>query len=141
MNSATLVRKPPDVAHRFADLGASSYDSKTRSVEVTISSGAPVQRYFGSEVLRIHPDAVDLDRLRTSGIPLLDSHQQVGLSNHLGRFVDTWITSGAKPSLMGRVVFDDTPEGRRAEGMVARGEIAGISAGYSVGTWKITDSD
>jgi len=91
---------------RFSDVAPASYDQKARSVECVISVGSPVKRYFGTELLRIHSDAVKLDRMKSSGIPLLDSHQQVGLSNHLGRFVDTWITSGAKPSLMGRIVFE-----------------------------------
>src|ERR1035437_6195163 len=126
---------------RFSDVAPASYDKKSRTVECVISVGSPVKRSFGTEMLRIHPDAVKLGRMKSSGIPLLDSHQQVGLSNHLGRFVDTWITSGIKPALMGRVVFDDTPEGRRAEGMIARGEIAGISAGYRVNDWEIKDAD
>jgi phage head maturation protease len=40
---------------------------------------------------------------------------------------------------MGTIAFNDTTEGRKAEGMVARGEIAGISAGYTVREWEITD--
>lgn len=126
---------------RFSDVAPATYDKKARTVECVISVGSPVKRYFGTELLRISPEAVKLDRMKTSGIPLLDSHQQVGLSNHLGRFVDTWITSGAKPALMGRIVFDDTPEGRKAEGMIARSEIAGISAGYRVNDWEIKDGD
>jgi hypothetical protein len=139
--STFAFRKPPATQTRFTDVAPASYDKTARSVECVISVGSPVKRYFGVEKLRIHSDAVKLDRMKSSGIPLLDSHQQVGLSNHLGRFVDTWITSGAKPALMGRIVFDDTPEGKRAEGMVARNEIAGISAGYRVNDWLIEDGD
>jgi Caudovirus prohead serine protease len=135
------VRRPPDAQTRFADGTPQSYDKKTRMVDCVISVGSPVKRFYGTEVLRITPEAVKLDRLKSGGIPLLDSHQQIGLSNHLGRFVDTWITSGTKPALMGRIAFDDTPEGRKAEGMVARGEITGISAGYRVNDWEIKDGD
>jgi phage head maturation protease len=39
------------------------------------------------------------------------------------------------------LAFNATAEGRKAEGMVARGEIAGISAGYRVEEWEITDSE
>jgi phage head maturation protease len=42
---------------------------------------------------------------------------------------------------MGRLKFNDTKEGRIAEGMVSRGEIAGISAGYRVEAWEIADAD
>jgi hypothetical protein len=71
-----------------------------------------------------------------SMIPLLDSHQGVGIGNALGRVQQAWFARGA---LMGKLAFNNTPEGRKAEGMVSRGEIAGISAGYAVQKWEITD--
>ena len=42
---------------------------------------------------------------------------------------------------MGRLTFNQTAEGRKAEGMVARGEIAGISAGYRVEEWEVADAE
>ena len=42
---------------------------------------------------------------------------------------------------MGTLKFHDTDEGRKAEGMVARGEIAEISAGYRVEQWEIKDEN
>jgi hypothetical protein len=49
--------------------------------------GSPVARFYGTEVLSISPEAVNLDRM-TGGsiIPLLDSHQIAGINNALGRF-------------------------------------------------------
>ncbi|KJC37148.1 hypothetical protein UP09_28300 [Bradyrhizobium sp. LTSP885] len=41
---------------------------------------------------------------------------------------------------MGKLAFNQTAEGRKAEGMVSRGEIAGISAGYRVEAWEIADA-
>jgi hypothetical protein len=38
-------------------------------------------------------------------------------------------------------VFAQTEQGKKAEGMVARGELTGISAGYRVDEWLITDED
>ena len=80
-----------------------------------------------------------LNRMQSgSMIPLLDSHQAGSIHNALGRFTETWIKRGA---LMGKIVFNQTPNGELAEGMVARGEIAGISAGYRVEEWSISDAD
>ena len=125
------------VEKRFADTKPSSYDSKTRTVDAVISMGSPVVRFYGTEVLRISPEAVNLDRMKGgSMIPLLDSHQGVGINNALGRVQQTWFAKGA---LMGKLAFNATVEGRKAEGMVARGEIGGISAGYSVQDWEVTD--
>lgn len=127
-----------EIDTRFADVKPSSYNEKARTVDAVISVGSPVQRFYGTEVLRISKDAVDTSRMNSAGIPLLDSHQQSGIDNHLGRFTKTWI---ARDALMGTIQFNDTPRGRQAEGMVKRGEIAGISAGYTVNEWQITDAN
>lgn len=129
--------------HRLADAkgssgGPISYDKHQHSVEAVISMGSAVKRAYGTEVLRISPAAVDLSRLKEGGIPLLDHHSQAGIDQVLGRISDAWIEGGA---LKGRIVFAQTPQGIKAEGMVARGELTGISAGYRVDQWQITDAD
>jgi phage head maturation protease len=118
--------------------GPLTYDRDAGTVEAVISMGSPVTREYGSEVLRIHPDAVDLSRLGEGGIPLLDHHKQDGINSILGRAVDVWFERGA---LIGRFAFNKTPEGKKAEGMVARGELAGVSAGYRVDRWEVTNAD
>lgn len=123
---------------RFADTAPSSYDKKARTVDAVLSMGTPVARFYGTEVLRISPQAVDLGRMKSAGIPLLDSHQGVGINNHLGRLQST---SFGRGSLNGTFIFDDTDRGRHAEGMVARGEVRGISVGYAVREWQVTDGD
>jgi phage head maturation protease len=130
---------PGKTETRFADAKPSSYDAKNHTVDCCISTGSPVKRFYGTEVLRITPAAVDLTRMDNgSMIPLLDSHQGVGINNALGRFQKTWFKNGG---LMGRIAFNQTPTGKLAEGMVERGEIAGISAGYCVNEWEISDED
>jgi HK97 family phage prohead protease len=124
---------------RFADVAPSSFDAKARTVDCVISMGSPVQRFYGTEVLRISPEAVNLDRMKGgSMIPLLDSHQAGGINNALGRFQKTRFD---RKALMGTVRFNETPNGTLAMGMVERGEIAGISAGYAVREWLIQDAD
>jgi phage head maturation protease len=129
---------PSTIEKRFVSSRPSSYDADQRTVDAVISMGSPVKRFYGTEILRISPEAVVLDRLRGSGIPVLDSHQQIGISSAIGRLQRTWFEPG---KLVGRISFHDTPEGRKAEGMVARGEITGISAGYRVDQWVVQDSD
>jgi hypothetical protein len=129
---------PATITHRFADSRPSSYNADDHTVDCVISMGSSVTRFYGTEVLRISPDAVNLDRMKGgSMIPLLDSHQGVGIANALGRFQKTWFQN---KGLMGRIAFNQTPTGKLAEGMVERGEIAGISAGYMVREWEITDA-
>jgi hypothetical protein len=129
------------VEHRFVDTVATSplsYDAKGRSVNAVISMGSPVARFYGREILRIDQSSIILDRVASGSAPLLDSHKQDGISNVLGKIASTWIRGGA---LWGKLVFAETRPGRAAEGMVARGEIAGISAGYRVEEWEIADED
>ncbi|MET4798058.1 HK97 family phage prohead protease [Bradyrhizobium sp. LB11.1] len=116
----------------------STFNREERSVHCVISMGSPVKRFYGTEELEISAKAVDLSRMKSGGIPLLDSHNQNGIDNHLGRFTQTWFSRGA---LMGKIVFNETERGRMAMGMVERGEIAGISAGYVVSEWRIKDAD
>jgi hypothetical protein len=129
---------PGIISTRVADLTAASYDAKTHSVETVISRGVPVKRFFGTETLRIHPDSVIMGRLESPGIPVLDSHQQASINNVLGRVTKIWFD---KKSLLGRLQFAATPEGQKAEGMVARREIGGVSAGYRVEEWEISDKE
>jgi Caudovirus prohead serine protease len=138
MNSATQTRKPPTIGHRFADLKSSSYDATARTIEAVLSVGAPVQRAYGSEVLSINAGAVNLERLTTCGIPLIDSHNICSIGSVLGKLDRVWFDAG---KLMGLLSFDDSEAGRMAEGFVTRGTIRGISIGYRVLQWQVTNSD
>jgi phage head maturation protease len=57
----------------------------------------------------------------------------------LGRVLRAWFPGDG--SLMGRLAFNATTEGRKAEGMVARGKISGISCGYRVDEWQASDAN
>jgi phage head maturation protease len=138
----TRTSGPPigQLAHRFASSASSpaSYDKASHSCECVISAGAAVARFYGTEVLRIDSKSVDLSRVTNGGCPLLDSHSQSSIDAVLGRIDSAWIKGG---QLYGKIIFAQTPAGRQAEGMIARGELKGISAGYSVSDWEISDDD
>ena len=123
------------VLHRFAGGSPSSYNAADHTAECIISAGAPVARIYGTEVLEISRAAIDLSRVPC---PLLDSHNQQSIDNVLGVIEHAWIDGG---NLCGRIRFAQTPRGRLAEGMVKRGELTGISAGYRVDRWEIKTSD
>jgi phage head maturation protease len=126
--------------HRFVDAAAIplTYDERNRSVDATLSRGNPVPRFYGREVLQIDPQSVIVDRLIAGGIPLLNSHAQGDITSALGRVTRVWFDRGA---LMGKLKFNETKEGRIAEGMVRRGEITSVSVGYRVEEWEITDEN
>jgi len=138
-----MLPRSDQLLHRLAEteataVGATSYNKQEHTVEAVISMGSPVKRAYGTETLRISPEAVDLSRMAQGGIPLLDHHSQGGIDQVLGRLVNAWFDRGA---LLGKFKFAQTKQGQKAEGMVARGEIMGVSAGYRVDRWLITDAD
>jgi hypothetical protein len=96
-----MLPRSHELIHRLADTEMSggpipiSYDRDSHTVEAVISMGSPVKRDFGTEVLRIAPDAVDLSRMEQGGIPLLDHHSQSGIDSILGKLVDVWFDRSA----------------------------------------------
>jgi phage head maturation protease len=128
--------RPDKIEHRFLPSAPLSYNADDHSAECVISAGASVNRGYGKEILEISNSAIDLSRIP---VPLLDSHSQASvIDSTLGRIDSAWISGG---ELCGRIVFAQTQRGKIAEGMVARGEVTGISAGYSVSQWSVTDDD
>jgi hypothetical protein len=131
------------IPHRLVDADATgsvpiSYDKKRRTFDAVISKGTAVKRAYGTELLRISPNAVGLSRIAQGGIPLLDHHRQDSVNSMLGKLISARFERSA---LLGIFKFNATAEGRKAEGMVARGEITGISAGYRMDQWLVTDDE
>jgi phage head maturation protease len=127
--------RPDKIEYRFLPTTPLSYNAADHSCECVVSAGSAVMRVYGKEILGISRSAIDLSRVPC---PLLDSHNQTSVDNILGRIDSAWIDNG---KLCGRIVFAQTARGMAAEGMVSRGELTGMSAGYSVQGWRVTDSD
>ena len=71
----------------FATFKPSTYDAKARTVEVVMSTGAAVERYYGTEVLLIGAGLpVNLERLASCGVllPVIDSHNIFSIGGVLG---------------------------------------------------------
>tara|TARA_R110002124_G_scaffold173690_5_gene341335 strand:- start:5 stop:2194 length:2190 start_codon:yes stop_codon:yes gene_type:complete len=133
-------RSPPanHTAARFATFVPTTYDATARTVEVVLSTGAPVRRWSFTEELEISATAIDLARVIAGQCPLLDTHDDRRIDSILGRVVSVRIEG---QDLIGLVSFADTDPGRKAEGMVARGELRGISIGYRVTAWTMITVD
>ena len=117
---ATVVRAATDdLDARFRP---ASYDKATRTVVAVFSAGSRVARWGVFEELAISPEAVDLNRVALGQCRALDTHAQSSIDDVRGVVTEAWFEGG---HLVGRIRFADTEEGRRAEGMVARGEITG----------------
>ena len=127
-----------DVATRLLGLSPQTYDAESRTVDATISRGSPVTRIFGIERLEISKRAINLDRVRQQLVPVLDSHKVEGALSALGTVVSAWVADDA---LVGRLRFHNTAEGRKAERMIANGEITALSIGYRSEDFEITTPD
>ena len=134
---ADLARRMSmEVSTRLLDLKPTSYSAEYRTVDAVLSTGSAVARIYGTEVLKISPDAVDLTRVHGAGVPVLDSHQQIGLSNALGVLRAAWVEDGA---LIGTLQFNQTYEGKKAEGMVARRELNDDDLVFTASKWSLLE--
>ncbi|WP_424363596.1 HK97 family phage prohead protease [Methylocystis parvus] len=115
-----------------------SYDAEARTVEGVFAAGSAWPRLGFIETLQISPEAIDLSRVVKGQVKLLDVHNTTSITKALGSVEAAWVENG---ELVGRVRFHDTPQGREAEGQVARGEITGFSIGYVVNQWSFVSRD
>ncbi len=132
---------PPAVNERRAAAAMAavkSYDAEARTVEAILSSGAAVRRGFYVEELEISAKAVDLTRVAGGQCCLLNVHNQGSLDAVLGTVRNVRIEGGA---LVGTLAFGETDQARHAEGLVARGELRGVSIGYAVRAWHPAEID
>lgn len=119
------------VQTRFATFAPGTYDAATRSVEAVFSTGARRRTWYGFEELEVSAEAVDLTRVELGQVRALDHHKQYQIEAIVGSVTEARVEG---PNLVGRIVFADTEFGRKVEGMVARGELTGISVGYTIET-------
>ncbi|WP_286949223.1 MULTISPECIES: prohead protease/major capsid protein fusion protein [Brevundimonas] len=119
---------------RFAAFAPTTYDAATRSVEVIISTGVRRRTWFGYEELEVSPEACDISRVALGQVRALDHHNDRQIDAVVGSVVEARFEG---PNLVGRIVFADTDIGRKVEGMVARGELTGISCGYTIETFEL----
>jgi HK97 family phage prohead protease len=132
----TLTRRAPTPGARDIRstlITPSTYDAGSRTVEAVLSTGAGVMRWFGEEELIIAPDAIDLSRVASGQVKVLDSHNANSIDAQLGSLISARIEGG---QLVGVIQFADSDRGRRAEAAVAAGELNGISIGYTVTEWE-----
>jgi hypothetical protein len=126
------------ITTRFVTTSPRSLNAQARTVDCIVSTGAPVARVYGTEILTISREAINTDRVTSGMCPVLNSHKTNSVADALGRVTKAWVERGA---LMPTLAFNQTPEGDAALGMIARGEITGISAGYRVLSWLAADQD
>lgn len=152
--SPVLTREAPGAAEdarnhppasrqvRDASFRPATYDGSARTVELVLSIGAAVTRCGFVEELEISEAAIDLARVDRGVVPLLNAHSRWSIGDILGTITSARIEAVDGVSALVAVArFADTDAGREAEGMVARGELRGVSIGYNVRTWSVVEID
>jgi HK97 family phage major capsid protein/HK97 family phage prohead protease len=117
MTATLSPLRPGEMLHRTIDLGRAAVNATERTVEIAFSSEAPVERYFGSEILDHSPKSVRLGRLNNGGAVLVehDRNRQIGVivsaridADRVGRAV---IRFGKGP--LAEEIFQDVKDGIR----------------------------
>lgn len=100
-------------------------DMEAGTVDVTLTTGAPVQRGGHLEVLAIGPENVEF----AQRVPLLDSHRQTSIADIKGSVSNIRFEPGAVVATLN--ISDPS-----ALAAVARGDVTGVSVGYRVKKWS-----
>lgn len=127
---------PPTHGSRFVQLAPSTYDAEAHTIDLVLSTGSDVRRWGYIERLLIDPQAIDLTRVASGAVKVLDSHNAWAIAAVLGTLLETRFADGA---LIGKMKFGETPVAVEAEGMVARGELTSVSIGYEVAVWRAVE--
>lgn len=128
------------VLYRDLTFEDGSLNPDTREISLSVSSDAPYERSFGTEVLDHSTDSIRLTRL-ANGAPLLFNHDP---DKHIGRIMDA-VTDGSK--LRVRAKFSNSALGQEKYQDVLDGILKEASIGYAIhsmteeprGTFTATD--
>lgn len=133
------MRKPRagDTSERVFEIRAGEENAgEGQSVSLAFSSETPYRRWYGDEILSHAPGAVDLTRLRSTGV-VLYAH---GSDARVGRMPIAKITDvRVDADGVGRadVEFDDKDEfAQEVLRKIRGGYIRGVSVGYRVAEWE-----
>lgn len=112
-------------ASAVSSFAPGTLDMEAGTVDVTLTTGAPVQRGGYVEVLAIAPENVEF----ASRLPLLDSHRQQSIADIKGSVSNIRFEPGA---IVATLNISDSS----ALAAVARGDVTGVSVGYRVKKWS-----
>lgn len=136
-NNAPRLPRAGDTSARVLEIRAGEPNAgEGQRVSLAFSSETPYRRWYGDEILSHAPGAVDLTRLKSTGV-VLYAH---GSDARIGRMPIAKITDvRVDADGVGRadVEFDDKDEfAQEVLRKIRGGYIRGVSVGYSVSEWE-----
>lgn len=110
---------------RAATIAPATLNREAGTVDVVLSTGAPVKRAGYVERLAIDPAAVTI----APRLPVLDSHRQASIQDVKGRVENVRFEAG---QIVATLRISD-PDALAA---IERGDVTGVSIGYRVAKWQ-----
>ncbi|MBR2214572.1 MAG: HK97 family phage prohead protease [Selenomonadaceae bacterium] len=106
-------------------------ENNSRQIELSLSSEAPYERFFGTEILLHEPEAIDLMRLQELGTMLFNHNPNAVI----GKILAVELDEEAK-KLRATVEFDKDEEAEKIYQKVLSRTLKGVSVGYMVEEWE-----
>lgn len=127
---------PENQLTRTLTFSRDSVNEEARTAELSFSSEAPYERYFGSEILSHDPGAIDLQRLTDVGVLLFAHGRNSRYGNMpIGVIQKVWVDDNERKA-RALVQFDDDEDSDKVFQKVKKGIIKGVSVGYEVSSWE-----
>lgn len=104
---------------------ARSYDKKTRSVEIILSTNTPCEGWDGPEILKV--DGIEIPE--SGQVPLLNCHSRWSAGDVIGSIRELRVEDD---QLIGRAFFADTRIAREVESLVRDKHLTDFSIGADV---------
>lgn len=127
---------PENQLARTLTFSRDTINEEARTVELSFSSEAPYERYFGSEILSHDPGAIDLTRLTDAGVLLFAHGRDANYGRMpIGVVQKVWVDESQRKA-RAIVQFDDDEDSDKVFQKVKKGFIKGVSVGYAVSSWE-----
>jgi len=120
---------------RLFNFDRQTINQDTRSVELSFSSEAPVERWFGTEILDHAPGAMRTDRIKAGG-PLLLDHDSTA---QIGVIEDVAVTADRKGRAIVR--FGKSARAEEIYQDVLDGIRSNVSVGYQIHKMDVDDPE
>ncbi|MDD2365165.1 MAG: phage major capsid protein [Desulfuromonadaceae bacterium] len=120
---------------RSFGINRAAINVESRSIEISFSSEAPVERWFGTEILDHAPGSVRLDRIKTGG-PLLMDHCR---DDQVGVVEDVAITADRKGRAIVR--FGKSVDAEEIYQDVLDGIRQNVSVGYVIHKMEVEEPE
>jgi HK97 family phage major capsid protein/HK97 family phage prohead protease len=119
------IRKIPKNQRRFISLDSKALISDERTIDLSVSSDFPYQRWWYYEILDHSPECVDLSRMNDGAMSLYNHNRD----DYLGVIEKAWLEDG---KLYNTIKFDDHELAEKIVKSINSGIIKNVSIGYMV---------